>query len=144
MRDQIFARFVKNKKRVAILRGGPSSEHATSLKSGANIIENLDKDKYIPVDIYIDKKGSFYLDGVVTTPYAALQFIDVAFSTIHGEFGEDGKIQAILEEVGVLYVGTDSFISSLAIDKHISKLLLTQAGVKVARHKLILPHTENL
>ncbi len=55
---------------------------------------------------------------------------DIAFLGVHGKFGEDGKLQTILELRGIKYTGSNVFSSALAMDKDISKIILTSAGIK--------------
>lgn len=133
-----------SKKRIAVLRGGPSSEHHFSLLSGKNVIENLDKDKFVPVDVYIDKKGFWHVEGVVVTPYTALQFVDIAFIALHGEYGEDGTVQKLLEDYGIPFIGSDSFASSIGINKHNTKLMLSKSGIVMPRSKVFRPKSKDL
>jgi D-alanine-D-alanine ligase len=58
--------------------------------------------------------------------------IDCAFSILHGEFGEDGKIQQLLEDAGIAYVGSGVKASADAMDKAVAKDLFLAAGLKVA------------
>lgn len=132
------------KKRVGILRGGPSVEHHFSLASGAHILDSIDREIFHPIDIYIDKNGTWHIDGVAENPFVALMHIDVIFNALHGSYGEDGLVQKILEEAGVPYIGTDSFSSRIAIDKHTSKLIAKQHGVRVPRHEIVRPETKSL
>lgn len=128
-----------HKKRIAVLRGGASSEHTASILSGKHVLENLDNDKFIPIDIYIDKNGTWHLDGVATSPYAALQFVDVVFNAMHGEYGEDGTVQALLEEIGRPYNGSKALASQITIDKHTTALLLAKSGILTPKSKVIRP-----
>ena len=59
-----------------------------------------------------------------------LQSIDIAFISLHGKFGEDGKIQTILEFRGVKYTGSGIFSSGLSMDKEYSKALMKFNGIK--------------
>ena len=88
--------------------GGPSSEHEVSLATGQNVIDNLDKTKYEPVAIKISKSGKWFLNGKPTNQGDALIEHDVVFNALHGTFGEDGKIQGILEHAGIKYTGSRS------------------------------------
>ena len=55
--------------RVAVLRGGPTSEHDISLLSGANILERLQREPYRPVDVFIDKEGVWHVRGIAMTHF---------------------------------------------------------------------------
>jgi D-alanine-D-alanine ligase len=114
---------------VGVLRGGPSREHEVSLKSGAAILANLPEERYTARDIYIDRKGQWHDRGRATTPERALRQIDVALIGLHGEYGEDGEVQKLLERFGVPYTGADSFGSYLAMHKLMSKVRAREAGL---------------
>jgi len=114
---------------VGVLRGGPSREHEVSLKTGAAILANLPEERYSARDIYIDKNGQWHDRGRVTTPERALRQIDVALIGLHGEYGEDGEVQKVLERFGVPYAGADSFGSYLAMHKLMAKMRAKEAGL---------------
>ncbi len=123
-------------KKVAIFCGGPSSEHEVSLSSAKSILEHIDRKKYTPYVFYIQKnlKSSFFkvtkkIDPPKNTKFDDFENVlkenkgnfDVALlSALHGEFGEDGTIQMILENLGIKYTGSDSKASSLCMDKYLS------------------------
>jgi len=111
-----------SKIRVGVLRGGPSSEHEISLLTGANVLKNLPKDKYQAVDILISKNGD----------WPDYPEVDVMFNALHGEYGEDGQVQAVLEKKHIPYTGSGVTASALAMDKWASRKLFVQAGLKVA------------
>ena len=114
---------------VGVLRGGPSREHEVSLKTGAFIIANLPADKYIIRDIYIDKEGQWHDRGRVVSPERVLRQVDAVLNGMHGDYGEDGEVQKLMERFGVRYAGSDSFGSYLAIHKLISKIRAQEAGL---------------
>ena len=114
---------------VGVLRGGPSREHDVSLKTGAAILANLPEERFVVRDIYIDRRGQWHDRGRVTTPDRVLRQIDVALIGLHGEYGEDGEVQKLLERFGVPYAGADSFGSYLAMHKIMSKVRAQEAGL---------------
>jgi D-alanine-D-alanine ligase len=114
---------------VGVLRGGPSHEHEVSLKTGSAILNNLSADRFVPHDIYIDKKGVWHERGKETTPEKALRQVDVVVIGLHGEYGEDGQVQKLLEQFGVPYTGSNSFSSYLAMHKLMSKTHAKNAGL---------------
>lgn len=122
---------------VGVLRGGPSSEYEISLKSGANVLSALNQEKHRPVDIFIDRQGRWHVYGIEMAPQKALQGIDVAFNVLHGEYGESGEVQKILESAGTPYTGSDAFSSTIAFNKHATKEIVKKIGVKVARGVLL-------
>ncbi|MEN9852505.1 MAG: hypothetical protein RI996_448 [Candidatus Parcubacteria bacterium] len=130
-------------KRVGVVRGGPSSEHHASLSSGAHILKNLDSSYYEPVDIYIDKTGTWHEAGVPVDPYEVLQFVDIVFNALHGEYGEDGTVQAIFDDAKIAHTGSDTFASRIAIHKHDTKALLAKTGIKMPRSRIVRPHSKS-
>jgi D-alanine-D-alanine ligase len=114
---------------VGVLRGGPSKEHEVSLKTGASIIANLPEDRYIARDVYIDKGGIWHDRGRVVSPEKILRQLDVALIGLHGEYGEDGEVQRLLERFAVPYAGADAFGSYLAMHKLMAKMRAQEVGV---------------
>jgi D-alanine-D-alanine ligase len=125
------------RKVVGVLRGGPSREYEVSLKTGASVLEALDRDKYEPRDIFIDRSGAWHVHGVAMEPERALKGVDVAFNALHGEYGEDGRVQRQLDSLGVPYTGSGAFASSIAFNKQHTKEAVQKLGVKVP-HGIIL------
>ncbi len=122
---------------VGVLRGGPSSEYEVSLKSGATVLEHLDKELYDARDLFISRDGQWHLHGAPVTPEKALRGVDVAFNVIHGEYGEDGQLQRILDATAVPYTGSDAFASALAFNKQHTKDVVSKIGIKTA-HSFLL------
>ena len=122
---------------IGVLRGGPSSEYEVSLKSGASVLEALDRERYDPRDIFISRQGEWHVHGVPTTPEAALRGVDVVFNVIHGEYGEDGRLHKVLDSFGVPYTGAGAAASTLAFNKHHTREAVKELGVKVA-HGLVV------
>src|SRR3989344_789819 len=119
--------------RVGVLMGGPSSEHEVSLATGQNVIDNLDNTKYEPVAIKISKAGKWFLNGKPASQADALKGHDIVFNALHGTFGEDGKIQGILEHSGIKYTGSGIAGSAVAMDKFHSREIFKLAGFNVPR-----------
>ena len=125
---------------VAILRGGPSSEYDVSLKTGATVLEHLPKEKYNPTDILISKEGVWHMRGVPITPAQALHNVDVVFNAMHGEYGEDGTVQKILDDHGVPYTGSGVFASAIAMDKaHTKNAVGELPNIKTHQHVTFKP-----
>ena len=100
------------KKRILVLCGGISKERIISLDTGKQVANELKKNKYIVITCEPD--------------YTLLKNIklfkpDVIFNALHGQFGEDGYIQAILETQKIPYTHSGVIASSIAMDKEISK-----------------------
>lgn len=122
--------------------GGPSAEHEVSLATGQNVLENLDPKKYRPLTIKISKTGKWFVNNRITTWAKAVKNCDVVFNALHGSFGEDGKIQAILENIGKRYTGSGIAASALAMDKFQSREIFKLAGLTVPK-TLKLKRSEN-
>lgn len=111
----------KKKLKVLILGGGPSSEHEVSLKTAAMVAKHLDKKKYEPILETVQKTGIWF----------PRQKADVVFIAMHGEFGEDGKVQKILEMAGLPYTGSGVLASTLGMDKQASLGIFRDKGLNV-------------
>ncbi len=132
--DIIF--YMKRKTKVAVLRGGPSSEYEVSLKTGAGVLANL-PEHYEGIDILIDKKGFWHLGGLPFDPKHLHKRAEVAFIAMHGEYGEDGTVQRLLESLHVPFTGSGSFASALGMNKHLAKKVFKDHGIKTPVHKVI-------
>lgn len=122
-----------NKIRVGVLRGGPSPEYEVSLKTGSTILSNL-SDQYVPIDVIISKDGQWHTGGLQKSPYQILKSVDVVLNAMHGEYGEDGTVQKMLEDFNVPYSGSDSIASSLGSNKVLSKNLFKKLGLLTPHH----------
>ena len=119
--------------KVGVLMGGPSSEHEVSLATGQNILESLDRSKYESLAVKIAKTGNWFLNGKPTTADKVFQACDVVFNALHGYYGEDGKVQALLDHNEVRYTGSGVAASALAMDKFHSRELFKLAGFNVPK-----------
>ncbi|CAB3769341.1 D-alanine--D-alanine ligase family protein [Paraburkholderia humisilvae] len=148
--------------RVAVVFGGPSHEYEVSCQSAANVLRTLDRDRFTVKPIRVtrtgawiaaDQAGSYHAMDVekllhltrdellepkhrngtnVAAAAAALEDTDVVFPVMHGGYGEDGTIQALLDLIGVPYVGNGIFASAAGMDKQQTKRLLVAEGLNVA------------
>lgn len=132
----LFLRYNKGMIRIGVLRGGPSSEYEISLKTGENVLKFL-PEKYEARDILITKNGKWHFDGVEKPPEKIFRHIDLIFNALHGEFGEDGKLQHILETHRIPFIGSGSFASALGMNKVLAKRVFERAGVKIPRWLVI-------
>jgi len=132
---------MKHLTRVGVLRGGPSSEYEISLQTGGNVLKVLREkfgDKYHTHDILIDKEGGWHIDGMRTVPEKLSSRIDIAFNALHGSYGEDGKVQKILEAHGIPYTGSDSLSSAVGMNKILSRNVFMSQGLKIPIGKEVL------
>jgi D-alanine-D-alanine ligase len=125
-----------SKIKVGVLRGGISSEYDVSLKTGSSVLANLPK-KYEPVDILISKDGTWHVAGLPISPYNIDSKVDVVFNALHGEYGEDGQVQKILDSIFVPYTGSGHFPSMVGMNKVYSKEILARHDIKVPRHIVV-------
>ncbi len=128
--------------KVAVLRGGPSSEYEVSLLSGQNVLKNL-SDTFIPTDVFISKDGLWHIDGVEMPPEKIFQSHDVIFNALHGEWGEDGKLQQMLDHAHVKYTGSKALASALGMNKLMSKKIFSSYGLKTALYRVVKKGEEN-
>jgi D-alanine-D-alanine ligase len=113
--------------RVAVLAGGPSAEHEVSLQSARAVLDALPKERYDPVLVVIDRRGSWSLElrqGVV----------DVVFPVLHGPFGEDGVVQGHLETLGLPYVGCGVLASAVAMNKTAMRRVFLAENIPITAH----------
>lgn len=122
--------------KVGILYGGPSSEYEASLGSAKLVRESL-PEKYSVKDIFISKKGEWHDSGIEKSPEKILSHVDVVFNALHGEYGEDGQVQKILESHGIPFTGSRSLESALAMHKPTAKEILLKHGIKTPKHFVI-------
>ncbi|MCK6462980.1 MAG: D-alanine--D-alanine ligase [Candidatus Pacebacteria bacterium] len=117
---------------VGVLRGGPSSEHDVSLKTGASVLAAL-PEKYLARDVFISKDNHWHLDRKPTTADRVFNSVDVIFNALHGQYGEDGKVQMLMDAHGVPYTGSGAVASALGMSKTLAREAFKKAGLKIAR-----------
>jgi D-alanine-D-alanine ligase len=123
--------------RIGVLRGGTSPEYDVSLKTGQAVLGALSEEKYHVRDILIDRGGKWHSRGMRVAPEQALQDIDVAFNALHGSFGEDGKVQRLLDTFQVPYTGSDALGSAIGMNKHLAKSQLKNLSFKLPEHRVL-------
>ncbi|MBQ4181420.1 MAG: D-alanine--D-alanine ligase [Firmicutes bacterium] len=156
--------------RLAVVFGGRSSEHEVSLKSAAAVISNADKEKYDIVQIGITKDGRWLIfegepssiaDGswqrhaeealakdperfafsvAGSTGRTLAGMADFVFPIIHGQYGEDGSIQGLLEQLGLPYAGSGVTGSAVCMDKSMAKLICAGAGIPQTPYVFLEAH----
>lgn len=122
-------------KRVGVLMGGPSSEREISMKSGKAVCKALEAKKIncVPVELMPGPNVNGYKESVAAK--LALLNIGVAFIALHGEFGEDGTVQELLEKMNIPYTGSASFASRAAMNKITAKEVFKSNNIPVAKHE---------
>ncbi|CDF59339.1 D-alanine--D-alanine ligase [Thermobrachium celere] len=109
--------------KIGVIMGGISTEREISLKTGMEIVNNLDKSKYEVIPIQIDKKEELI---------EKVKGIDFAFIALHGHFGEDGTVQGVLETLNIPYSGCGVLSSAVCMDKDMTKRILRFGGLNTA------------
>ncbi|HVY39978.1 MAG TPA: D-alanine--D-alanine ligase family protein [Polyangia bacterium] len=154
------------KTRVVILFGGRSAEHEVSILSARNVVAALDRERFEPVLIGVDRAGQWRLESERTLagatgdpralaldPAAPAVGVEAAlihgpakggaapdtvvFPVLHGTFGEDGTVQGLLDLADVAYVGAGVLGSAIGMDKEVAKRLLRDAGIPVVDFVLV-------
>jgi len=138
---------------VGILFGGKSAEHEVSLQSAKNVFDAIDKKKYNPILISINKNGKWLIDKdpVVLAPESSGRVInlsnvneevkvDVVFPILHGPFGEDGTVQGLLKLANIPFVGASVLGSAVGMDKDVMKRLLRDAGIPIGKFVVLKSH----
>ena len=131
--------------KVGVIRGGISGEYEVSLKTGSNVLSHLRGDRlknlYKPIDIFIDKDGIWHINGKPVSISDVFHSVDVVFNALHGNFGEDGKVQQILDQWKIPYTGSSAFASALGYNKILTKEQFLLLGIKTPNY-LVLPKYE--
>jgi D-alanine-D-alanine ligase len=150
----------EKKQRVVVLMGGPSSEYEISLATGKNIMKSLDPERYLAWPVIVTKERRWLMphwrvplaspiysnvlqnigiDESGLVPFEEERAInelgeakpDVMFVAMHGEFGEDGTVQGLLDALGIPYTGSGVLASALGMDKPRSLAVFRDAGLQV-------------
>ncbi len=134
--------------RIAVLAGGYSSEYTISLHSAAQVMEHLDRRRWEPWLIHIEREGWYWEspegkkvavdrnDFSLPLPQGRITF-DAVMPVIHGTPGEDGLLQSYFEMLGIPYTGCDPFVSALTFNKYACKLYLEKHHVATASSLLV-------
>jgi D-alanine-D-alanine ligase len=129
--------------RVGVLRGGPSQEHEVSLKTGKAVLAGL-PEKYSGKDILLSKNGEWFFNGQFSYPEKIFRSVDVVFNALHGYFGEDGKVQQILEMFNIPYTGSRVFSSALGMNKIFSREAFKNAGLNIPQAVILNNYEDGL
>jgi len=117
-------------KEVAVLMGGASAEREVSLVTGKSCAAALLEAGYRVREIVVERDPRKLLAALEPRP-------DVVFNALHGRFGEDGTIQAMLDLIGLPYTHSGLLASALAMNKPMAKRLFALAGIPVADGKVV-------
>ncbi len=132
------------KRKIALVYGGRGCEHSVSLAGAEFVRSVIDKEKHDLLPVLIDRDGRWWLDGAEVFPSRRgglhglwngekIIPVDCAIPLLHGDFGEDGRIQGALDTAGIPFVGADVVSGAVCIDKGFTRALAQQLGIPVAR-----------
>ena len=113
------------KKKILIISGGLSKERVISLDTGKQVAKELRKNGYI-VKI---SEPNFHIYNVIKSFKP-----NVIFNALHGQFGEDGYIQSILETTNIPYTHSGVISSALAMDKELSKKIFLKNNILTPKY----------
>ena len=117
-------------KSVTVLMGGWSAEREVSLASGAACADALNDVGYDVTRVDVSRNLKTLIDALKPAP-------DVVFNALHGRFGEDGRIQSLLDILGLPYTHSGVLASALAMDKQSAKALFAARGIPCPEGKLL-------
>jgi D-alanine-D-alanine ligase len=113
----------KKKARIAVVMGGSSAEREISIRTGTGVMRALESLGYAAQSLDYDRR---FIDAIRDLAP------DAVFNALHGPGGEDGQVQAILDYLGIPYTGSGLEAAALAMDKHLTKKLLSAEGLPTA------------
>ncbi len=113
-------------KKVLVMMGGFSSEREVSLVSGKGVCEALSQQNYQVIPYELNDVADFIATLQKEKP-------DVVFNALHGNWGEDGEVQALLDLMQIPYTHSGMKASVLGMDKSLTKMVCEKNGIKVAQ-----------
>ena len=111
--------------RIAVFMGGISSEKEVSVRTGTAILNSLIRQGYNAYGVILDKDN--LLTAFIENEY------DLAYLALHGEYGEDGRIQGLLDILGKKYTGCSMISSAVSMDKDLTKKIAQAVGVRTPK-----------
>lgn len=133
---------------VGVLRGGIGESYDSSIASGRYILSNLRSDKlnsdYKAVDIFVDVDGVWHIGGIPTTLEKVAEKVDVIFNALHGNYGQNGNVQQLLEKYNIPYTGSDSSTCASISNRFTVNEDLSKIGINIPSHILYPAYLEDL
>ena len=152
-----------NMKKICVLFGGESNEYEVSLRSAFSVLESIDYQKYIVYKIGITRDGKWLLFNgeneeilndtwhenrkniPICVDFSQKSLVagsvrispDLALIIMHGEYGEDGRIQGLFELLHIKKLGVSASSASLCMDKHLCKLVAMSECIPVVPYVLL-------
>lgn len=128
-------------KKLFILSGGFGREREVSLSSGKNVMELMDRNDVMHESVIVNKDKSWSYKGKILTGKEGAELLKkenaLVFQVIHGTYGEDGELAALLEEKSVPFVGSSSVSMRLTIDKYKTEEKLTENNILTTRSMVV-------
>lgn len=149
-----------------VLFGGQSGEHEISCISAASVAKALETAGHQCIYLSINRNGQWLQMAEVVSPHNSPPLgrimvepgsrhfflmeeqglkpinVDLVFPVLHGSFGEDGRVQGLLECLAIPYVGADTLGSAITNDKDVTKRLLKGIGIEVAKYQVLRKPTD--
>lgn len=145
--------------KVGVLMGGMSIEREVSFNSGRTICDHLDTNIYQVIPLFLTEVGKLYIlpwtflyRGKIADFHARLDLqatsvswdnlkniIDFMYIAVHGNYGEDGKLQAMLELMDIPYLGSKMFAAALGMNKYLHNQHLASHGILVPKGCMLTP-----
>lgn len=119
--------------RVGVLRGGTGNQYEQSLATGAYVLQNLPKDTYEVSDIFLDRDGIWHMNGTPLDYEKLMRRVDVIWNALHGFYGADGKVQQLLENLSIPYIGSGPLTCAITMNKKLLNDHLSKCNVKTPR-----------
>lgn len=110
--------------KIAVVMGGITAEREVSLRSGQAILNSLLKQGYEAYKIDLTKEN--LVSAFIKNTY------DLVYLALHGEYGEDGRVQSVLDMLGKKYTGSGVTGSAVAMNKILTKMIAKELGIRVA------------
>jgi len=128
--------------RIAVLRGGPSNHYDASLRTGEEVLSVLRQgpERYKPLDIFISRDGNWHVMGRVLEPHDALRHVDLVWNALHGEYGEDGKMNKLLTQMNISHTGSERLGLALATHKDLARKAYIASGLLTPRYQVLGGH----
>ncbi len=117
-----------NNKHIAVLMGGWNSEREVSLRSGEAVFAALNKLGYKATKIDFSRKIFTQLQEVKP---------DIVFNALHGKYGEDGRVQGVLDILQIPYTHSGIVASAICMDKVLTRKICTTVGVKSPHYEIL-------
>jgi len=118
-------------KRIGVMMGGLSAEKDISYKSGQAVFSALKRCGLDAVALDIRRETEEEIRSAIVR-----SGVDIVFIAMHGGFGEDGRLQHILEKINVSYTGPQARSSRMAMDKILSCRSFQKAGLLIPKHRV--------